>query len=50
MTTPQAIAQLIDHALLHPTMTDKELREGCELAARLGVKSVCVKPYAVPLA
>jgi deoxyribose-phosphate aldolase len=50
MPTVQSIAQLIDHALLHPTMTDQELREGCRLAARLGVKSVCVKPYAVPLA
>lgn len=50
MTAPQPIARLIDHALLHPTMTDSEMREGCLLAARLGVKSVCVKPYAVPLA
>ena len=50
MSDSLSIAQLIDHALLHPTMTDQEIREGCELAARLGVKSVCVKPYAVPLA
>lgn len=50
MTNNPPIAQLIDHALLHPTMTDEELREGCRLAARLGVKSVCIKPYAIPLA
>lgn len=50
MSEPEPIARLIDHALLHPTMTDQEIREGCEIAARLGVMSVCVKPYAVPLA
>jgi deoxyribose-phosphate aldolase len=45
-----SIARLIDHSLLHPTMTDAELRAGCELARRHGVASVCVKPYAVRLA
>lgn len=50
MSSTQPIASLIDHALLHPTLTDADLREGCRLASRLGVKSVCVKPYAVPLA
>jgi deoxyribose-phosphate aldolase len=44
------LAGMIDHALLHPTMTDAELRAGCELALRLGVAGVCIKPYAVPLA
>lgn len=48
MTEP--IERLIDHALLHPTMTDQELQQGCELAKKLNLKSVCVKPYAVPLA
>ena len=41
---------MIDHALLHPTMTDAELREGCELALKYDVASVCIKPYAVRLA
>jgi deoxyribose-phosphate aldolase len=41
---------MIDHALLHPTLTDAELRAGCELARRYRVASVCVKPYAVKLA
>lgn len=44
------IAGLIDHALLHPTLTDDEIVAGCREAAELGVASVCVKPYAVPLA
>jgi deoxyribose-phosphate aldolase len=50
MTQETKMASLIDHALLHPTMTDDEIRAGCELARRLNLKSVCVKPYAVPLA
>ncbi|MBL9123599.1 MAG: deoxyribose-phosphate aldolase [Planctomycetaceae bacterium] len=45
-----SIARLIDHSLLHPTLTDAELRAGCELARRYEVASVCIKPYAVPLA
>jgi deoxyribose-phosphate aldolase len=45
-----SIAKLIDHSLLQPTLTDAELRAGCELAKKYGVASVCIKPYAVPLA
>ena len=41
------LAKMIDHSLLHPTMTDQEMEEGCQLAARYGVASVCLKPYAV---
>jgi len=45
--TYEQLAKMIDHSLLHPTMTDKELEDGCKLAARYGVASVCIKPYAV---
>ncbi|WP_460978966.1 deoxyribose-phosphate aldolase [Spirosoma knui] len=44
------IAKMIDHALLHPTMTDEELRAGCKLALAYDVASVCIKPYAVSMA
>ena len=44
------LAKMIDHSLLHPTMTDQELKAGCELAAKYQVASVCIKPYAVRLA
>ncbi|MEI7729431.1 MAG: deoxyribose-phosphate aldolase [Verrucomicrobiota bacterium] len=44
------LARMIDHALLHPTMTDAEIRAGCELARRLGCATACVKSYAIPLA
>lgn len=45
--TEKEIAKMIDHSLLHPTMTDKALEEGCELAKKYDVASVCIKPYAV---
>ena len=45
--TYEQLAKMIDHSLLHPTMTDRELEDGCKLAAKYGVASVCIKPYAV---
>ena len=45
--TYSELAKMIDHSLLHPTLTDQELEEGCKLAAKYGVASVCIKPYAV---
>jgi len=45
--TYEELAKMIDHSLLHPTMTDQELEDGCKLAAKYGVASVCIKPYAV---
>ncbi len=41
------LAKMIDHSLLHPTMTDSDLEAGCKLAAQYDVASVCIKPYAV---
>ena len=38
---------MIDHSILHPTFTDTDLKEGCEIARRYNVASVCVKPYMV---
>lgn len=40
---------MIDHSLLHPTMTDDEIRAGCEIAKRYNIATVCVKPYAVAM-
>jgi len=45
--TYEELAKMIDHSLLHPTMTDRELEDGCRLAAKYKVASVCIKPYAV---
>jgi len=45
--TYEEMAKMIDHSLLHPTLTDQELEDGCRLAAKYGVASVCIKPYAL---
>ena len=44
------LAKMIDHSLLHPTMTDEQLQKGCEIAKKYNTASVCIKPYAVKLA
>jgi len=49
-TSLRDLAKMIDHSLLHPTMTDGEIRKGCELSRKYDVATACVKPYAVPLA
>jgi deoxyribose-phosphate aldolase len=45
-----ALAKMIDHSLLHPTMTDEEIVAGCRLAKRYAVATACVKPYAIQCA
>jgi deoxyribose-phosphate aldolase len=47
--TLHQLAKMIDHSLLHPTMTDAEIIQGCEIARRYNVATVCVKPYAVEM-
>jgi len=39
------IAKMIDHSLLKPTLTDKELEQGIQLALAYDVASVCIMPY-----
>ncbi len=43
--TYKQIAKMIDHSLLNPVLTDEQLVEGCRLAVRYDVATVCVKPY-----
>jgi deoxyribose-phosphate aldolase len=52
MTPPTLaeLAKMFDHSLLQPALTDADLEAGCRLAAEYRVASVCIKPYAVPLA
>jgi deoxyribose-phosphate aldolase len=47
--TLRDLAKMIDHSLLHPTMTDREIREGCRLACDYDVATACVKPYSIPM-
>jgi len=39
------ICKMIDHSLLNPVLTDRELEAGCLLARHYDVASACVKPY-----
>jgi deoxyribose-phosphate aldolase len=48
--TYEQLAKTIDHSLLRPELTRTEVIQGCELAARYHVASVCVKPCHVRLA
>jgi deoxyribose-phosphate aldolase len=41
------LAQMFDHYLLQPTLTDGDLDRGFRVAREYAVASVCVKPYAV---
>jgi deoxyribose-phosphate aldolase len=45
--TYEAVARMIDHSLLSPALTVAELEEGCALAVRYNVASVCIMPYYV---
>jgi len=46
----KTLAKMIDHSLLHPTMTDEILEAGCRLAKQYDVATACIKPYAIRLA
>jgi deoxyribose-phosphate aldolase len=50
MWTKKQVAATIDHAVLKPFATDKDIIEGCNLGKEYGVASVCVRPSDVPLA
>jgi deoxyribose-phosphate aldolase len=43
--TLDAIAKMIDHSLLNPTLTVEELEAGCQVALRYNTASVCIMPY-----
>jgi len=45
--TVNELAKMIDHSLLHPTMSDAEVQTGCEISRDYGVATACVKPYSI---
>jgi len=47
MDKVKELAKMIDHSLLHPTMTDDKLRDECMVAKKYDTASVCIKPYAI---
>ena len=46
-TVPE-LASIIDHAVLKPTQTERDVVEACTIARREHVATVCVKPFYVP--
>lgn len=44
MSLQEQVARTIDHALLHPTLGERELEKGLQKVAHLPLASVCVKP------
>jgi deoxyribose-phosphate aldolase len=48
--TSRDLAKMIEHSLLHPTLTEQQLIEGCEIAKQYDVANCCIKPCHVTLA
>ena len=48
--TRRQIAKMIDHSLLHPTMTDADILNGLRISKKYGVATACIKPYSIPQA
>jgi deoxyribose-phosphate aldolase len=43
--TYEDIAKMIDHSLLNPSLTDRELEEGCQQGVDYNCATVCIMPY-----
>ena len=43
--TYEDVAKSIDHSLLSPSLTTRELESGCQLALSYEVASVCIMPF-----
>ncbi|MFW6181539.1 MAG: deoxyribose-phosphate aldolase [Spirochaetota bacterium] len=49
MWTREQVARTIDHAVLNPFATDRDIIEACAVGRRCGVATVIVRPTDVPL-
>lgn len=50
MFTKRDVAKTIDHSVLKPFATDKDIVDGCRMCEKWGVASMCVRPTDVALA
>jgi deoxyribose-phosphate aldolase len=48
LPTVPALAAMIDHSVLKPTQTERDVVEGCTIARREHIAAVVVKPFYVP--
>jgi deoxyribose-phosphate aldolase len=44
------LSKMIDHSLLHPTMTDADIEDGLKVSVKYNTATACIKPYLIPLA
>jgi deoxyribose-phosphate aldolase len=49
MITSREIAKMLDHSTLQPTLTEKDVIAGCELALQYDVATVCARPGDMPV-
>ncbi|MEZ5404363.1 MAG: deoxyribose-phosphate aldolase [Bryobacteraceae bacterium] len=50
LATYADMAQLFDHSLVRPELTEDQIRDGCDLAAEYGVATVSVRPSDIDIA
>ncbi len=50
MFTREQVAKVIDHAVLKPNFTDKDVAAHCQMCVERGVGNICVRPTDVALA
>ncbi|MBI3521686.1 MAG: deoxyribose-phosphate aldolase [Chloroflexi bacterium] len=48
LPTVRELASIIDHAVLKPTQTERDVVDACMIARREHIATVCVKPFYVP--
>jgi deoxyribose-phosphate aldolase len=48
LPTVRGLAAMIDHAVLKPTQTERDVVDACTLARAEHIATVCVKPFYVP--
>jgi deoxyribose-phosphate aldolase len=48
--TLEQVAGVIDHSILKPDFTSKDIRDACELALKYGCATVCIRPTDIELA
>lgn len=48
--TKEQFLSYVDHSLLKPNLTPEESRRGCEFAAEVGAKAVCISPHRLDIA
>lgn len=48
--TFEQVASVIDHSILKPDFTSKDIEDACELAKKYGCATVCIRPTDIELA